>query len=436
MAAKRRTPARARKPTPAPGPEPTPDAPRAAPAWRRTIWLADAAQSERGANNFDVLRLAAAVFVVFGHCFFVLQEEAPILDAGAFVDWGNLGVLMFFAISGFLVSRSWTFDPRVLAFAVKRFLRIWPALAVSLVLTAFVLGPFVTNLDTAEYLQNPDTKLYVLGNLVMWTQQLLPGAFASNPFTNVNIPLWTLAPEVKAYVLVALLGAIGLYRRWWTVVIVALFFASLTITELRNALPFGDRSAAMIQNLQIDAEGVRAAERGEFFAYTQVFAAFWIAAALFALRRWVPLRWDLFLGALVLIGVGAAISEQTGATAFTWLVPYLVLVLAYRTHELWSLPSRFGDYSYGLYIMAFPVQQAVVYWADPGSGWVVLFIALPIALGLAVLSWRYVEAPALTLKGRIIPALDAAATDVGKRPDEREELRTVRGAEAGAERAG
>ena len=396
----------------------------ARPAARATsVMLSSSSHSGRGANNFDLLRLLAAAFVVFGHCFLVVADEAPLLNAEAFADWGNLGVVMFFAISGFLVSRSWVSDPRVIAFGVKRFLRIMPALVVALLVTALILGPLVTSKGFSEYLQDPFTKVFILNNSVMWTSQGLPGVFTDNPIQLVNLPLWTLAPEVKCYILVALLGSLGFYRRWSGAVVVAIgtLLSLLLIEPLRNAIPGGDRAVAMMFNTQATAREVDAVAGGAAFEYAQVFAAFFLGAALFTLRRFVPLRWDLFGAALVVVAVASFSEPHTGRVALTMLIPYLVLVLAYRTHDLVSLPSWMGDYSYGIYIFAFPIQQAVVHWVDPGNGWVVLLITAPVVTALAALSWRFVEAPALTFKQRIIPALDDAA-DAGRHPDAREAL--------------
>jgi peptidoglycan/LPS O-acetylase OafA/YrhL len=113
--------------------------------------LEEAAEAGRGQNNFDLLRLLAAGCVLLGHSFDLLVRHQPFFKLEN-VSWGAIGVLVFFCVSGFLVARSWDTGPRVLAFAIKRALRLLPALAVALLLTAFVLGPLVTNLPVPTYL--------------------------------------------------------------------------------------------------------------------------------------------------------------------------------------------------------------------------------------------------------------------------------------------
>ncbi len=97
-------------------------------------------------NSFDVLRLAAAAMVLVGHSFYLAGRSEPTVPlTGTGISF--VGVLVFFAISGFLVTGSWLHDRRVVPFVVKRALRIMPALVVVLVLTAYLLGPLATTID-------------------------------------------------------------------------------------------------------------------------------------------------------------------------------------------------------------------------------------------------------------------------------------------------
>jgi peptidoglycan/LPS O-acetylase OafA/YrhL len=384
----------------------------------------------RKANNFDVLRLAAATFVVFFHSFELTKTTAPLsfFSTATNVTWGTTGVLIFFAISGYLIARSWTYDPRAVSYAVKRALRLLPALVISLFITAFVIGPLVTTLPVSEYLQQPGTKAYVVLNSAMWTVYQLPGVFTSNVTPDaVNGSLWTLPVEVKAYVLIALIGVAGVFRRRsGTVVVVAIaVLASLwTIDSVRHALPLGDRAVAMLVNTQASSALVEQASNGTYNEWAKVFAAFVIGTALFSLRRWVWLRWDLVALAAAIWGITIAISADAAGHAFVFLLPFVVLMIAYRTSQWFRLPQRFGDYSYGVYILAFPIQQAISHWIAPASGWAMFAIAMPITLALAALSWHLIEAPALTLKKYIAVPLDAAVAR-SAHPAPRAELDSV-----------
>lgn len=353
----------------------------------------------RHQNNFDVLRLVGALCVLFGHCFVLTGRTEPFPAVG--FGWGTTGVLIFFSISGFLVSRSWLFDPSVLSYSAKRALRLLPALIVCLLLTALVIGSVATTLPLDTYLEDPSVKTFVLNNTVLQTTYGLPGVFADNAYPGaVNGALWTLPLEVKAYVLVALLGALGVLRRPKLMLVVAVFFAVILFDSIREHVPGANRGVAMLLNIQPTQELMAQAADGGLLAWESVFTAFVIAAAMLSARRWISLRWDIAAGLFGLWLLSLLIfGEATSEHRMVLIAPYLMLVIAYRTYHWFHLPTFMGDYSYGVYIYAFPVQQSVAALLDP-SPWGMLIVSVPVTLGLAVLSWHVIEKPALALKTR------------------------------------
>ena len=86
--------------------------------------------------------------------------------------------------------------------------------------------------------------------------------------------------------------------------------------------------------------------------------------------------------------------------AYMVVLPYLVMWLAYVPAGPVRAYNQVGDYSYGIYIYAFPVQQAVVALVPGISPAGVLAASLPIVAMLAVLSWHLIESPALGLLRR------------------------------------
>jgi peptidoglycan/LPS O-acetylase OafA/YrhL len=390
---------------------------------RPELRLDHAIRQGRAANNFDLLRLVAAGLVMFAHSFALTGSREP-LPSFMHEDWGEIGVVMFFSISGFLIASSWAYDPKPLSFAVKRALRLMPALIVSLLLTALVLGPLVTTVPLDAYLEDPGTKAFVLSNATFQSAYTLPGVFATTHYPlAVNGSLWTLPLELKAYCLVLVLGLLGLFgRRRLLMPLVGIFVALLTVNSIRVAIPGADHLVAMLVNVQMPPALVAQAHAGAFQEYVRLFAAFAIGASLFALARWVPLRWSIAIAlAVAWTAVTLTVGESISAAMAAWVLPYVVLLLAYRSTHLVRLPARLGDYSYGLYIFAFPVQQAISQWLAPTSGWAMFAIATPIVLALAVASWHFVEAPALTLKQRIRQPLEQAAAEA-THPLEREAL--------------
>jgi peptidoglycan/LPS O-acetylase OafA/YrhL len=168
-------------------------------------------------NNFDVLRLVAAISVMFSHAFLIAEgtqrHEPLIVLTGNQAILGLCGVFVFFAISGFLVTQSFeeTGDP--LQFLAKRALRIFPGLFVALLLSAFVLAPIVSTLEPGAYFRRAELYQYVLSNILL-SQRVheLPGVrFVANSVgLEINGSMWTLRWEFLMYLMVLVLGAMRL----------------------------------------------------------------------------------------------------------------------------------------------------------------------------------------------------------------------------------
>jgi peptidoglycan/LPS O-acetylase OafA/YrhL len=338
-------------------------------------------------NNFDLLRLFAATAVLVSHCYpLTASGEDPLARLTGHAA-GELGVTIFFAISGYLVTLSWLADPNPRRFAARRGLRLLPALAVVAFLTAFMLGPALTTLGPGAYLADPGPYLYaVRTSLLVTVAGTLPGVFAGNPFPDaVNGSLWTLPVEALAYVMVLGAGLLGLLRRSRTVLLVAgvalLAFLSSgwSPLDLTAIVPAGAADAGIPSGLRL--------------------AAVFLGGTLVALHRE---RLPLSLPGVAVAFAVWWLLRDTGleplAAALT--MPYAVVTLAFRRRVRVGLYERGGDASYGIYIYAFPVQQTVVHFIPDISPGALLALALPVTFVLGRLSWRLVEEPALRHKPR------------------------------------
>lgn len=332
----------------------------------------------RGAN-FDALRLLAAIAVAVSHCFVFVGLSQPTIGTQ---DLGTVGVWVFFGISGFLITQSWATDPHLGRFLAKRGLRILPGLLVVLLLTVLVLGPVFTTLTVASFIEHPDTWRYLLKNSVMATEHVLPGVFTTNPYPlDVNGPLWTLRAEVWAYLGVALIGVLGAVRRMWLVPTVAVLLV-LWPHDPTGVVPW-PMEVFLLQ-------------------------AFGVGAALYVLRYRIP--WH---GGIALVAGSAFVLAPTQPLQLLLAVlvlPYVAVYVGYRGPRQLRLLARHGDFSYGMYIYAWPVGQAVVVlWPDIGVV-PLLAISLPVAYVLAGLSWYAIEKPALRLKRALAGRSIAPAT--------------------------
>jgi peptidoglycan/LPS O-acetylase OafA/YrhL len=357
-------------------------------------------------NNFNALRLIAAVMVLVSHCFALTNRPEPLATISQ-ESFGELGVSIFFAISGFLIARSWSGDPALPRFAAKRALRLLPGLIVAVLITALVLGPTVTTLSPSAYFGNSGVYGYIAKNSVLDTVNgRLPGVFVHNVYpVAVNGSLWTLPVEALAYVAAAVLGVMGALRgRVWLpvlsfVVLVALSTPPLAVTAIQSSGPAG----------------------GHLGLVLYLGALFNAGLLLYVLRDHVVLRWDI---AALLLAAWIATSNTDWMHPVALIaLPYLVVALAYRTPSRLGAITRPGDLSYGIYVYAFPAQQLAAYVWGPGltPGVMLALVALPVYL-IALASWRLVEAPALRLKPgsdvqtRRLPALLGGPSPAPSRP--------------------
>jgi len=350
----------------------------------------DAASRERR-NNFDVLRLAAASLVLVSHSFVVVGAGEPYVG-----HWplGTLGVEIFFAISGFLVAKSWFAQPSIRAFAVKRGLRILPALAVIALALAFVLGPAVAHGSLGDYFGARTTYAYAVDNVaatasggtVRQVAHHLPGVFGSNPDTSVDKSLWTLPIEVRAYIALALLGAVGMLTGGLPLLVIGFFALSVAPDSITSAPVIGSGLNFL---------------RGSGGEAAHLIAIFAFSALLYRYRERVSLRPGL--AALALAALVASIGTPLERVVLVVAIPYLALFFAYRSWGGLRVATKHADVSYGLYLLAFPVQQTIVrLWGGTlPAPLVVAVIAFPITYLLALGSWHAVEKRALRLKGAL-----------------------------------
>src|SRR5581483_1550015 len=109
---------------------------------------------KRSHNNFDLIRLIAALMVVFGHSFDLFKSYGyhdPV-NAAVHESPGTLAVYIFFFLSGIFITQSFLNKKNHLSFARMRLFRIWPGLIVCTLFTVFIIGTTLTDLPIGQYL--------------------------------------------------------------------------------------------------------------------------------------------------------------------------------------------------------------------------------------------------------------------------------------------
>lgn len=342
------------------------------------------------ANNFNFIRLLAASVVLFSHSYPLTGSPAEFFAQYWGVDTGGgIGVAIFFTLSGFLVTRSLLFSQSPLRYIWARALRIFPALIGVILVSVLCFGPLFTALSPAEYFSHQQTLSYLQNVKLFPLQHTLPGVFTNNPSPAVNGSLWTLPVEVTMYGVLLLTFFLVKITRKTSLALCLLFFCGYFLGSYYFHLDWSNPGAIILPGINL-------------FNFLKLGSLFFLGSAAYLYRSLLPLRPLYFFGATTI----CLLASHTGVLsffAFAVTAAYMLLYLAFMPIDLNPLTNRLGDISYGIYIYAFPVQQAVIHLSgnsiSPGG---VTAIALPVTALFAYLSWHLLEKKVLQLK-RIFP---------------------------------
>jgi peptidoglycan/LPS O-acetylase OafA/YrhL len=305
---------------------------------------------------------------------------------------------MFFLLSGFLISRSATSGLSVGRFLWHRFLRIVPGYWACLLVCAFIFAPIFCAIEYGSISDifvapNHTPQSFAIDNALMfrcrgWSLKSvmaigsthIVGLLSHNPTPwTINGSLWSLPIEVLCYAAVAILAAFGVIQRK-RIVFVWLFALLLAMREFNWASPEAFRRCFPFLG---------------FTDFSDLCFYFLAGCVCFLYRAKIPYSKRWFIGSSCLAALGLFYVP------FGFLVPvalpYFFLCLSF-TLSTNRLKTK-GDYSYGAYIYAFPVQQGLALLGVQKNGFgIYLVSSVFVTAILAFLSYKYVEAPCLRWK--------------------------------------
>lgn len=356
-------------------------------------------------NNFDALRLVGAVAVIVGHAYHLLGRPAEVPAMLGF-PISTLGVVIFFSISGYLITASWNRTRNPVSYFSARFLRIFPALIVVVALSVVALGAWFTLVPTSEYFGQDRTWSY-FSNIWMRPQYDLPAVFTELPYPNaVNGSLWTLPAEFFCYLLVPVLCLWP--RRLQPLTLGAFLAVALWLASIP-----AEQSMVVYGSRLTDAAGM------------------WVFFAAGALLRIASegrpgfFRTDVAVAAVAAYVAVISIKGSVVPWVAWAALPYAVLTLGLASTPYVRRAARFGDMSYGMYLWAFPAQQVFVSLFGQQRMAVNLIVVTLLSLGLAYVSWHVIEHPSLALKDRIVARLSRRpSTEPATRSEVTEKVET------------
>jgi peptidoglycan/LPS O-acetylase OafA/YrhL len=368
------------------------------------IGLSEGLASDWRVNNFDLLRLLAALQVAVVHSFGFLEptgDFARLLLAGLH---RFPGVPVFFVISGILISKSYEHSDSLRDYLRNRCLRIFPGLWVCLVVSV----PVILALGVASLgrITTPDWLLWWAAQMSIF--QNFQAVFLKPPITSLNPSLWTIPIELEFYiVLPALYGVLRLRRHLGNMRLLAIAMASFAVQLL---IVDGHPSVGQVHTYSLLKKTLA--------PYLWMFL---VGVAI--QRNWSSARGWLFgrahwwgLGYLMLCAAAGWLRVGTGDNNMSplYLLPLagLIVSLAMSAPQLSDRVLRHHDISYGLYLYHMLMIDLLVGLAAP-SGWATFAAAIIVPLGFAALSWTLIEKPWLRRKrgalravsdGSVVPA--------------------------------
>ena len=349
-------------------------------------------------NSLNFLRLVLAFSVVYAHAselgWFGLHDVV-VNDTSL----GTVAVYGFFGISGYLIAGSASRNG-VGRYLWQRFLRIFPAFLACLVVTGFALGAIALAINPVPhcgfvcYLKlHPGPFSFVYSNALLKMNQF---AVASPELNLANSSLWTLFFEFLCYLLLAALSFVGIMRhRGWVALITLGIFAALLVTTLVPSLNsmFNIYSNFIPMNFMVLSLPFLGGTLIYLYRERIPDSALLATACIIA-----------FVATLHLPTYGYPPTLRlTPSSLGVFLIAYPLLWLGAHLPFYW-IGSR-NDYSYGVYIYAYPLTQLLISLDAQRVGfWPFMLLTASVTLAFAVASWWLIEKHALQLKKASWPA--------------------------------
>lgn len=343
--------------------------------------------------GINFIRYLLAIAVIFGHSYKMggFGEEPLIFSVGENTPVGQIAVGVFFTISGFLITNS-AIKSNFSEFLLKRFLRIYPAYFVVLILTAIVVGPIINladNRDLIDYFiskQNNSPIFYVLRNMLMplTLQEELSNVFLNNPVSlNLNGSLWTLPLEIRAYFVCFVLVTLGLrLNNHFPSIVFFLFLSIFIIFKVNN-----------VEEINYLVPNFISYYEWSYWLFNFFFAS--LVALYFKkdiTKKTIIIAVSIFIAAALLGGI---FFKTVGVSMSVFLVPVIAKYLKFNKIKFFK-----NDILYGTYIYGYLIGQIIIYFLPKyfSSHFVYFLCTCIFTTFIALLSWYLVEKPSLSYK--------------------------------------
>ncbi len=339
-------------------------------------------------NNFGALRILLAATVVFSDSFLLgdgVTNADPMkrFNHGQ-ATTGHVAVDLFFIMSGYLVTLSLMRDASLRRYCWHRIRRVYPGFVLAAVFSFLIVLPLAGGRII------PAMHLGAAGGFVYRTLRLgaptYNGGFPANPFPGeVNLSLWSISYGFWCYILAAVLSAMGLLRSRYRVLILAVLevLAIAFGVWALSAHFFPEPHWAL---MTIGYPGM----------WARVLPMFLSGMLLGVVKDRMPVNGWIALAAVAVLAIAAQIP-LAWAPMMAIAGAYLLFYCAYTPKLLLWRVTAWGDPSYGMYLLSFPIQQMFMrmYTHDVArrtmNPYLLFAVSLVPSLAAGYVSWWMVE---------------------------------------------
>ena len=334
-------------------------------------------------NNFDFLRLSFALLVVLGHSYGLSGNgesmELISIISNKQLSLTSIGLNGFFVISGYLIFKSLIRSQSLKGYYWRRFLRLYPALFVVLLLTTFF--SFFLYDSEIPFLKNKDVYTYLPNNLSLYNLQFtIQGVLTKNTHhTAINGSLWTICYELTLYVLLSFLF---LFRE--NVKLIKCIVFSVFVVFFMGYVFYYERLSDIYF---IGLEGKHFLNLGGFF----ISGSFLSCLEIEKMKHKKPVL--LLVSSIFIVSIYYEIYNVVKHIVFPLLILLLALIPIKKIYDF----GKVGDMSYGIYIYSFPIQQILMYFFN-FNGKQLMFTSVILSIIFGFFSWHLIENKAMSYK--------------------------------------
>jgi peptidoglycan/LPS O-acetylase OafA/YrhL len=337
-------------------------------------------------NSFGFLRFCLATLVIFSHSYTLGGFGTEGIFGSTQESYGGFAVYNFFILSGFLITRSYINSSSIWCFLWSRFLRIFPAFWTCSIVTILIFAPIIFWMENGSLygyfnIESNNPLDYFRANFLLQMRQY----GIANLLKNIPYPLafngslWTLIYEFKCYLLVGFIGWLGILNKQRIIVICLFTFLWLAYLIDIGIPGFASRVFPYFSDVYV-------------LRMTMYFLA---GATYFLFMENIIVSKKIFLVAIVLTIISLKSNFYLLIAPLT--LPYILFLLAFKLP--FSSFDNYGDFSYGLYIYAFPIQQMLSFFQLNTRGFTLYFtLSVLVSIIPSVLSYYLIEKPCLKFK--------------------------------------